>query len=313
MTTLLEADGLAKKFGDLTAVADMSFSIEEGRCAALLGPNGAGKTTTIRMLAGLLAPTSGTMTFQGVPAGGGHRADIGYLPQSPSFYNWMTGIEYVVYAGKLCGLTGSEAKAAANRMLERVGLAAAARKRIGSYSGGMKQRLGLAQALIHRPKLLIMDEPVSALDPVGRREVLVLLRELKQETTVLFSTHVLHDAEELCDDIIIVRDGRIALQGSLTSIQKQYRSSVIELIVDNDEASRNRLELMKGRLASSAAGAALFKHIAVTGSRARMEVAEVHEARRILMEELVRHDIGFVKLEVGHSSLEELFMKVVSQ
>src|SRR5690606_32474149 len=126
----------------------------------------------------------------------------------------------------------------AKELLERVGLADAAKRRIRGYSGGMKQRLGLAQALVHAPRLLVMDEPVSALDPLGRREVLGLLRDLKQETTVLFSTHVLHDAEELCDDVIIIRDGQVALQGSLSSIRSDHRKPIIELRVEDDTESK---------------------------------------------------------------------------
>jgi ABC-2 type transport system ATP-binding protein len=321
MTVLLEAAGLTKTFGSFAAVTSMSFAIQESHCVALLGPNGAGKTTTIRMLAGLLAPTSGQIIFQGVRDGGNHRELIGYLPQSPSFYNWMTGYEYAVYAGRLCGLASSEAKEAAVKLLERVGLANAASKKIGSYSGGMKQRLGLAQALIHRPKLLIMDEPVSALDPVGRREVLSLLRELKQETTVLFSTHVLHDAEALCDDVIIIREGQIALQGGIAAIQNENRKSVIELTVDNDVHSLSWLSGMKARMYHEGKGspssqgrlAALIDDIEVSNSHARLQVSEVHSARQLLLEELASEKIRLLDMKVGHSSLEDLFMKVVSE
>src|SRR5690606_24061306 len=119
-------------------------------CIALLGPNGAGKSTTIRMLAGLLKPTAGTIRYRGQQEGGDFRAGIGYLPQAPAFYPWMTGLEFAVYAGRLCGLSRVEAKRIANEWLERVGLKDAAKRRVGGYSGGMKQRLGLAQALVHR-------------------------------------------------------------------------------------------------------------------------------------------------------------------
>jgi ABC-2 type transport system ATP-binding protein len=321
MTVLLKADGLTKTFGSFSAVTNMSFAIQESHCVALLGPNGAGKTTTIRMIAGLLAPTSGRISFQGIREGGSQRELIGYLPQSPSFYNWMTGYEYAVYAGRLCGLASSEAKTSAKNLLERVGLSKAAGKKIGSYSGGMKQRLGLAQALIHRPKLLIMDEPVSALDPVGRREVLSLLRELKQETTVLFSTHVLHDAEALCDDVIIIRDGRIALQGAIAAIQNENRRPIIELTVDNDAHSQSWLAGMKQRMrregsvstSSRENLADLIDDIEVTAGRGRIQVSEVQAARQLLLEELAKENIKLLDMKVGHSTLEDLFMKAVSE
>ena len=191
---LLDVQGLTQIFGATKAVNDISFTIDEGRCAAILGPNGAGKTTTIRMLAGLLSPTSGRIHFQSLPRGADRRQLIGYLPQVPAF--WLddrAGISDSCWQAMRLKREGS-CRSRSTEWLERVGIAEAAKRRIAGYSGGMKQRLGLAQALIHRPKLLILDEPVSALDPIGRREVMGLLRDLKQETTILFSTHVLHDA-----------------------------------------------------------------------------------------------------------------------
>lgn len=214
--SLLQVKNLRKSYGAHISVNDISFEIEKERCVALLGPNGAGKTTTLRMLAGLLEPTSGMISFEGSRPGAEYRRGLGYVPQSPAFYGWMTGHEYVVFAAKLSGMGTKDASSRALESLERVGLKGDARRRIGGYSGGMKQRLGLAQALVHRPRLLLLDEPVSALDPIGRREVMGLLREIREETTVVFSTHVLHDAEEICDDIILMNQGLIAEKGSLS-------------------------------------------------------------------------------------------------
>lgn len=315
MTELLQVRGLTKTFGTFKAVAGIDFSITEGHCVALLGPNGAGKTTTIRMITGLLKQTAGQMVFQGSVQAGKHRELIGYLPQSPSFYPWMTGYEYIVYAGKLCGLSSASAQKRAKELVERVGISGAAKRRIGSYSGGMKQRLGLAQALVHQPKLLVMDEPVSALDPLGRREVLELLRDLKQETTVLFSTHVLHDAEDLCDDVIIIRDGQVALQGSIETIRKEHRKPIIELQLERDTHSerwlssfieRSNLETKTGKKTS------LFEAAELQNRTGRFTVNDVDAARSCLLEELSREQVKFSSLAVGHTSLEDLFMKVVS-
>ncbi|CAM4188255.1 ABC transporter ATP-binding protein [Paenibacillus alkaliterrae] len=317
MTTLLEVKGLTKTFGAVQAVGGIDFSIHVGRCVALLGPNGAGKTTTIRMIAGLLSQTAGTMRFHGFVKGdyGKGKVHIGYLPQSPSFYNWMSGLEYAVYAGRLCGLPAGTALKRAKELLERVGLSGAAKRRIGSYSGGMKQRLGLAQALVHSPKLLIMDEPVSALDPIGRREVLGLLQELKEETTVLFSTHALHDAEELCDDVIIIRKGQIALQGNIAAIRNEHRKPIIELQLEQDEVSIKWFTDYKDRLSrwsDEAQEASFIQNIEQQGAAVRFTVREVDSARQHLLEVLTREKVKVSRLEIGHTSLEDLFMKVVA-
>lgn len=322
MSELLRVQGLVKSFGGIQAVKGLDFAIEEGRCVALLGPNGAGKTTTIRMLTGLLKPTAGEMKFHGVPKDGDQRSIIGYLPQTPAFLPWMTGLEFVVYAGRLCGLSSGEAKRRGQELLEKVGLAGAEKRRVRGYSGGMKQRLGLAQALVHRPKLLIMDEPVSALDPLGRREVLGLLRELKRETTVLFSTHVLHDAEELCDDVMIIRNGQIAMQGALNDIRVRHRKPVIELRVERDERSEKWLsELVRGLSAGTwdaagrlSAAAGLFEEAEMAGGgAARLIAKDVDAARELLLESMAKERIKVAQLAVGYSSLEDLFMKAVSE
>lgn len=317
MTALLQVKDLTKTFGSVQAVAGIDFSITEGRCVALLGPNGAGKTTTIRMITGLLKQTAGQLDFSDSAQAGNHRALIGYLPQSPSFYPWMTGNEYVVYAGRLCGLSAAAAKKRAKELLERVGISSAAQRRISSYSGGMKQRLGLAQALVHHPRLLVMDEPVSALDPLGRREVLELLRELKRETTVLFSTHVLHDAEELCDDVIIIQNGKIALQGAIEAIRSGHRKPIIELQLERDDHSERWLSaFMERMLPSKNAGqsAGLFHDVQLQNGFARftVNVNDVDAARRNLLEELTRSQVKVSRLEIGHTSLEDLFLKVVT-
>ncbi|MBW7476411.1 ABC transporter ATP-binding protein [Paenibacillus oenotherae] len=304
--TLLTVEQLTKTFGGTCAVDGIGFTIHEGRCVALLGPNGAGKTTTIRMLTGLLAPTSGRIAFRGFAPGADHRSVIGFLPQIPALYGWMTGQEFLIYAGRLCGLSAKEAQIRCSGLLERVGIASAAKRRIAGYSGGMKQRLGLAQALIHRPKLLILDEPVSALDPIGRREVMELLRELKQETTILFSTHVLHDAEELCDDVLIMRAGRIAVGGAVSEIRNEHRQPILTLEIEQDEQSRNWL---RGWLQ---APPAYVQSTSANGGGARLVVTDVHAARRSLMGELLESDVRFTKLEIGHTTLEDLFMKVVT-
>ncbi|MWV46810.1 ATP-binding cassette domain-containing protein [Paenibacillus sp. HJL G12] len=304
MTPLLQVDGLTKRFKERTVVKGISFSVAEGSCAALLGPNGAGKTTTISMLAGLLQPTEGSIQLR---VGGkpvlDRRPYIGYLPQMPVFYPWMSGKEFLNYAGELAGLTTREAALKTGEWLEAVGLGADGQRKIGGYSGGMKQRLGLAQALIHRPKLLILDEPVSALDPAGRKDVLSLLQRIRRETTVLFSTHVLHDAEEICDEILMIKAGEIALQGNLEHIRREYSEPVIRMEVGGEKASQDWL--------ASVGNKAFVLQAEIAGTRAELTVADVEQASHELMEDAVAHHVIFRKFESGQSTLEDLFMKVV--
>ncbi|THF81658.1 ABC transporter ATP-binding protein [Cohnella fermenti] len=302
---LLTVDRLTKRFEGALAVDEVGFSVGEGRCAALLGPNGAGKTTTIRMLTGLLAPTAGTIALEGMKPGQDRREWIGYLPQHPAFYGWMSGHEFLVCAARLCGLSKKEAAERSGELLERVGLGAAGKRRIAGYSGGMKQRLGLAQALIHRPKLLILDEPVSALDPIGRREVMTLLGELKSETTVLFSTHVLPDAEELCDDILVMAAGRLAAGGSLAGIRERNRQPVLSLETEGDARSRAWLAAWLKRLPDG------FETASATSTGARLVVRDLEAARRTVLRELADENVRVTKLEVGYTTLEDLFLKAV--
>lgn len=300
---LLEVTGLSKSYGRHTSVDRISFGIEAGRCAALLGPNGAGKTTTLRMIAGLLRPSSGGIAFNGNHPGVEYRRALGYLPQAPVFYGWMSGFEYVVFVAKLSGMNAGEAAEKSAAVLERVGLCDASHRRISGYSGGMKQRLGLAQALVHRPRLLLLDEPVSALDPIGRREVMELLREIRKETTILFSTHVLHDAEEICDDIILMNQGVIAEQGSLAQLRGQYSLPIIRLHIKKSTDSLQWLETLALK--------PFIMQSQINADKAIFNVTDVDVARREILKEAARQDIPLLRFEAGSSTLEDLFMKVV--
>lgn len=306
MSVLLSVEHLTKRFDEGLAVDNVGFEIGEGRCVALLGPNGAGKTTTIRMLTGLLQPTSGTIRLAGMKQGQDRREWIGYLPQTPAFYGWMTGHEFLVYAGRLCGLSAKDSASRSIELMERVGIISAGKRRISGYSGGMKQRLGIAQALIHRPKLLVLDEPVSALDPIGRREVMAMIGELKSETTVLFSTHVLNDAEELCDDILIMRGGRLSLGGSLAKIREENREQVLSLEIAGDDHSRQWLAGWLNKLPSG------FQATSKTSNSVSLIAHDIESARRTLLKELAESDVNVSKLEIGYSTLEDLFLKVVT-
>ncbi len=299
---LLEVQQLSKSFGSTTAVKGISLSIDEGRCVTLLGPNGAGKTTTLLMLSGLLTPSQGSIHFSDTTQNEDIRKLIGYLPQYPVFYSWMTGKEYLVYVGQLALMSKTAAQDRANEWLAKVGLADASRRRIGGYSGGMRQRLGLAQAMMHKPKLVILDEPVSALDPIGRREVLDMMREMKKETTILFSTHVLPDAEEISDDLLIMNGGQIIIAGSMKSIIDQYRQPIIRL---RGETSLDAWFLNLSSLEG-------VESVMCKGEYAELQVTDMALGRSSLVKLIADQQIPIRKLEVADLSLEDIFMKAVN-
>ena len=297
---LLKASDLVKKFGNTNAVKGINFHIEEGRCVSLLGPNGAGKTTTLKMLSGLLEPTLGSIDFNGEKAED-LRQFIGYLPQYPAFYNWMSGKEFLIFAGQLAKLNRKEAEKRSEELLQRVGLTNAKKRKIGGYSGGMKQRLGLAQALIHRPKLLVLDEPVSALDPLGRREVLDMMREIKEETTILFSTHVLHDAQEISDDILIMHAGEIAISGSLQSVMEEYRQPIVQIEFESQAS-----DWLK-RIASYS----FVSEVNIQGNKTSIVLKDMVDGKQTLLKDIVERNLQIRKFEISQTTLEDLFMKVV--
>ncbi|SDL90031.1 ABC transporter ATP-binding protein [Sediminibacillus halophilus] len=297
---LLKASDLVKGYGNTNAVNGINFHIEEGRCVSLLGPNGAGKTTTLKMLSGLLEPTSGSIDFKGEKAKD-LRPFIGYLPQYPAFYNWMSGKEFLVFAGQLAKLNRKEAEKRSEELLERMGLANAKKRKIRGYSGGMKQRLGLAQALIHRPELLILDEPVSALDPLGRREVLDMMREIKKETTILFSTHVLHDAEEISDSILIMHAGEIAISGSLRSVMEEYRQPILQI----------EFEAPAADWLKSIASYSFVSEVNIQGNKTSIVLKDMVNGKQTLLKDIVERKLPVRKFEISQTTLEDLFMRVV--
>jgi ABC-2 type transport system ATP-binding protein len=208
--------GLRKRFDEVLALDGLDLDVPVGSVFGLLGPNGAGKTTAIRILTALAQPTAGSVRLFGEDAGEVVRAArVGYLPQDPRFYGWMHGRELLDLVAALHGVAEAGRPERVATALREAGLADAADRAIGSYSGGMRQRLGIAQALLHDPDLLVLDEPVSSLDPAGRRDVLRVVAGLRGRVTVLLSTHVLSDVERVCDRVAILDRGRLVTEGEL--------------------------------------------------------------------------------------------------
>ncbi len=195
----------------------LSFDIPPGIVYGLLGPNGSGKSTTLKIILGLVTPTSGTTEIFGVPSNQvSSRIDVGFLPENPYFYKFLTGAETISFYGKLCGLSGKPLQKRVKELLDLVGLTEAGDRRIGAYSKGMLQRIGLAQAMVHDPRLLILDEPTAGVDPAGSRQIRDLILQLKERgKTILLTSHLLEQVQEVCDRVGILAKGRLVREGSL--------------------------------------------------------------------------------------------------
>lgn len=297
MKTLLTVNELTKQFGEQVAVKQVSFHLQAHTSTALIGPNGAGKTTILSMLAGLVTPTEGTVQFHDMSVRD-VRSVIGFLPQYPKFFPWLSALEFTEMAARLSGVEAKKATLAATKTLEFVGLGDALKKKTGTFSGGMKQRLGLAQAIVHEPKLLLLDEPVSALDPVGRRQIMNLLKELQQQTTILYSTHILNDAEEMTDQLLFLRNGQLVEEGSLTDVRHRYAQPKIVIEFEKEMDAQRFKELVSG-----------------PAQRQRLQVTIDLQEHPIDMANVLSllstHELTVRKVEKQTASLEDIFMKVV--
>lgn len=239
--------GLTKQFGSRRAVDNVSFQVPAGSICGFLGKNGAGKTTTIKMLAGLSKPSDGSIQLLGENRIFGRidNSNIGYLPDVPNFYGYMSAAEYLDFCGRLYGMEGSGRRKRVLELLDKVDLGRA-KTRISGFSRGMKQRLGIAQALMNMPDIIFLDEPISALDPIGRREVMEILRSLQGKITVFFSTHILSDVENICDYALILDKGRILAQDSIENIKKSHSSNAA-LIRLSSHADGQRFKAMANK------------------------------------------------------------------
>ncbi|MFN8544021.1 MAG: ABC transporter ATP-binding protein [Candidatus Binatia bacterium] len=223
---MIEVAQLTKRYGDLQAVVDVSFSAASGQVLGFLGPNGAGKTTTMRVITGFLPATSGTVRVEGFDVfEQSHevRRRIGYLPENPPLYNDMTVVPYLRFCAKLKGMSGGSISAGIDRVLETCGLTKVTHRLLGHLSKGFRQRAGLAQALIHDPPVLILDEPTNGLDPGQIDEMLSFIRGLGAKRTVVLSTHILDQVERIADKVVVINDGRVAVEGLLADLRRDRR------------------------------------------------------------------------------------------
>ncbi len=306
MTIAVSTRNLVKEFNGFQAVKGLNLEVPEGSIYGFLGPNGAGKTTTLKMLTGMIEPTQGSIEIFGEQVLFGHNNfhnDIGFLPDVPGFYEWMTAKEFLLFCGNLYHIEKKELEQRTEDLLVLVGLKKSAKKKIGAFSRGMKQRLGIAQALINQPKIIFLDEPVSALDPIGRKEVMDIIGALRGKVTVFFSTHILADVERICDRIIIINEGQAVLEDSMDHIRSMSETRDIEIEFENGGFAHFEH---------------LFKdldwidHYTVNSKTVRIKVKQLNQGRDHLIRLIADHQIPVKRFIVAEQTLEDIFMKVVN-
>lgn len=297
---ILQISNLQKRFGDKEVLKGLHLSVPEKSIFGFIGQNGAGKTTTMKMVLGLMRPEAGEILVAGEKVSFGQtptNRHIGYLPDVPEYYSFMTPTEYLTFCGEITGMRREEIKSRVKELLDVVGLGNE-KHRIKGFSRGMKQRLGIAQALLSRPKLLICDEPTSALDPVGRKEILDILLAVREQTTVLFSTHILSDVERICTDIAFLNDGVVTMQGKLSDIKANYRTEKYLLETERE-----------CDVAPIVAAFTDCKRIGQT----QIEFREKEHTLFELLQFITNQKVAVLKIERMEPSLESLFMEVVTK
>ena len=299
---ILEINDLEKSFGDKKVLKGVNLKIPQRKVFGFVGKNGAGKTTTMKMVLGLMTPNKGEIFVNGERVTYGNNKTnryIGYLPDVPEYYSFMTPREYLRFCGEITDMKKDDIKTRSEELLKLVGLGDE-KHRIKGFSRGMKQRLGIAQALLNKPKLLICDEPTSALDPVGRKEILDILVSAKEETTILFSTHILSDVEHICDEMALLNDGRIIMQGTIEEVKNKRRGNAVEIQFENRKNTEKLLGIFKKTDSSSietnASGTLIVK-----------DQKLVPEVLRFIAD----NAIPFVRIEKQEATLEDIFIDAI--
>ncbi len=304
----IEAEGLTKRYGDVLALDSLDLVVPAGSVFGFLGPNGAGKTTTLRLLTGLGHPSAGRATVAGIPVAGGGldlAARIGYLAQDPRFYGWMTGRELLAFAGRAYGIAGPALRARVEEVLDVIGLADAANRRIGGYSGGMRQRLGVGQALLPRPAVLFLDEPVSALDPEGRRDTLQLIGRLRGVATVFMSTHILTDVERICDRVAILDHGRLVAEAPIGELLARHARPILELDPEPGQ------EAAVAALAAALGAATWTRAVRAEHGILRVFVTDAERAAAETLPLVVASNVRLARFERVRPTLEDVFLQLV--
>jgi len=300
----IRTTALTKAYGEKRALDSVDLTVDEGSIFGFLGPNGAGKTTMLRLITGLARPTSGSVHVLGhdvATAGNAVRAEIGFLPDVPGFYDWMTAEDFLRFAGGLFGISGTLLDERVAMLLDLAGLAGVTTT-VGGYSRGMKQRLGVAQALVNAPRLLLLDEPTSALDPMGRKELLEMIASLRGRTTVFFSTHILGDVERVCDSVAILDQGRVVVQAPIAELTTTYGAQKVVLDV-TDDADALAAEIGRRPWATAVTRG--------TNGSIEVTVTDVGLAQHEIPAMVTARRTGLVRMDAGEMGLEEVFVELV--
>jgi ABC-2 type transport system ATP-binding protein len=307
--TAVSTGSLSKSFGNLKALDNLNLEVPDNIVFGFLGPNGAGKTTTVKVLTGFSRPTSGTACVAGETVSADNtrlRSKIGFMPDVPSFYDWMSGREFMHMVGELHHLSFKDSRSQTEELLKLVALEKAAGRHIGTYSRGMKQRLGIAQALVNRPRVIFMDEPTSALDPIGRREILQLVSQLKHTATVFMSTHILSDVERVCDMVGIINKGRLVTVSKVADLQKKYTRSVFEIEFMEDAT------IFAGSLKTHS-WLADPRITTETGRQViKVRAVDMEHARRELPGLIGESGLTMTRYELVVPDLEDIFMNIIN-
>ena len=296
-----------KKYGNFEVLKNISFEVKKGTIYGFLGPNGAGKTTTMNILSGLIDFNDGEIYLNGEDFKNNKRKllrKVGYLPQNPVFYNYMNANEYLHFIGEITRMPEKNIRERSIEILEIVKLSSQATKKIGLYSGGMKQRLGIAVALFNKPEIVFLDEPTSALDPEGRMEILEFIKGLKSGgTTVFLSTHILSDIERICDEVSILNKGQILLSDNLVNLKNKYIQPIIDIEFEKQCEDLNKFLLD-------------FKwvdKILINENKASIYVNNLDVAKEQILKLLATRENVILSYNIRRSNLEDIFMGMVNK
>jgi len=303
---MIKVVDLKKSYGKIRALKSISFEVEKGSVFGFIGRNGAGKTTTMNILTGLMRFDKGKIFIMDkdfIQNKNELIKKIGYLPETPTFYNYMNAYEYLGFTGKITGYGQEDIKKRTDELLEMVKLGKNAKRRIGGYSRGMKQRLALATAILKDPEILFLDEPSSALDPEGRLEMLDLIDDLKDnKITIFLSTHILSDAERVCDTICIIDEGKILLTEKLSRLYEKYIQPVFDIefegIPKAEAVILRKLDWVED--------------IVENGKKISLQVEDIKHAQKEILAELSKLDMNIVSYQIRKRTLEDIFIGMVN-
>ena len=306
---MIEVQNLTRYYGDFAALKNVSFRIDDGQIIGLLGLNGAGKSTTLKVLAGLIPPSSGTVTINGIDVVGAPdslKSTIGYLPESPPLYKDMTVTDFLLYVGRIKGMSAAEASARIPIVVTLAGLQGREHQVIETLSHGFKKRVGIAQAVIHDPKLVILDEPISGLDPAQIKEMREVIKSLREGRVVIVSSHILGEISQTCDRVLVLKDGELIAEGTEDDFVKRQGHEQVVVTVRGEEAAFTAWltahALVKSHTVDKVDGDAVTATLNLDG-----------DSREDLVVDLAQSEFGLRLLEDPHDELEEIFLDLTKK